>query len=123
MKKVESQVRAGKDPEQAIGWDWKFGFKVIRRGWKGPLFIVVMFNVVDYGRMYADTRYCFKRLSICKNYDQLKNCIRHIEYVRPAFREMLFESYEKWLDSASCVLIFFLFFFFYLFRKPFHAIL
>ena len=71
VKKVQAEIRAGKDPEQVIGWDWRFGAEVLKRGWKGPLLIIILMNVYDYGRMYADTAYCFKRLAVCKNYDQL----------------------------------------------------
>ncbi|ETO08077.1 hypothetical protein RFI_29310, partial [Reticulomyxa filosa] len=101
LKKVKANVRAGKDINETVGIDMKFGLEVVKRGWKGPTFCIVAMMGYGLVRLRFDDQYLAKRMNECQSYEQFETMVQKIEWVRPGFKDDLFASYERWLQDAS----------------------
>eukprot|EP01084_Bolivina_argentea_P145736 255376_1 len=102
QQRIKAEIRAGKDPEDVLGgFDLKFGLGLIRYCWMPPTILLGgTFSYVSF-RIKYDIDYCYKLMSWCTEYDHLVNLIWKIEWVRPNFKEELFQSYHIWLSKAN----------------------
>lgn len=102
QQRIRAEIRAGKDPEDVLGgFDLTFGLKIFRHLWIPPTLIIGgSFSYVAW-RVKYDIDFCYEMMSWCTEYDHLVNLIWKIEWIRPNFKQELFDSYASWLDEAN----------------------